>query len=188
MLFLYKRYVAKCRVRLYTSRVKIVELDRELVAPIYQQIGKLIRRRIEAGELRPGEPIPSEEKLVKEFGVARTTVRRAVAWLRDQGLVYTVPQRGTFVGDPESARAEHSDQFAYDTPPYKQIAELIKQRIERGELRPHRPIPSEAQMSQEFGVARTTARRAVAYLREQGLIYTVPQRGSYVAPPEDESD
>jgi DNA-binding GntR family transcriptional regulator len=35
------------------------------------------------------------------------------------------------------------------------------------------------------GVARTTIRRAIKRLREQGLIYTVPGRGSYVTPPEE---
>jgi DNA-binding GntR family transcriptional regulator len=35
----------------------------------------------------------------------------------------------------------------------------------------------------EFEVARTTARRAVGVLRDEGLIYTVPQRGSYVVGP-----
>lgn len=67
-------------------------------------------------------------------------------------------------------------------PPYRQIAAWVAERIESGELQPDRPIPSEKTLMQEFeGVARTTVRRAVAYLRDQGLIYTVPQRGSYVA-------
>jgi DNA-binding GntR family transcriptional regulator len=70
-------------------------------------------------------------------------------------------------------------------PVYRQIADVLAARIESGELAEHRPIPSEAAIVQEFGVARTTARHAVAHLRERGLIYTVPQRGSYVgqAPP-----
>lgn len=38
-----------------------------------------------------------------EWGVARTTARRAVALLRDRGLVETVPQRGSFVAEPEAA-------------------------------------------------------------------------------------
>lgn len=73
-----------------------------------------------------------------------------------------------------------------ETPVYQQIAAWIAARITSGELQPRRPIPSEKTLGQEFeGVARTTIRRAVAYLRDQGLIYTVPQRGSYVTPPED---
>jgi DNA-binding GntR family transcriptional regulator len=72
-----------------------------------------------------------------------------------------------------------------DVPVYQQIAHIIRQRIEAGDLQPRRRIPSEADMVQEFGVARTTARRAVAFMREQGWVYTVPQRGTFVSPPAD---
>ncbi len=67
-------------------------------------------------------------------------------------------------------------------PRYRQIAEILRRRIEQGELIPDRPIPSEVQLEQEFGVARATARKAVALLREWGLITTVPGLGSYVLP------
>jgi GntR family transcriptional regulator len=67
------------------------------------------------------------------------------------------------------------------TPVYRQIADAIAERIDRGDLQPNRPIPSETALRQEFGVARETARRAVADLRERGLVFTVPQRGTYVA-------
>lgn len=72
--------------------------------------------------------------------------------------------------------------------PYEQIAEMLAQRILSGELEPRRPIPSETtlmQMYEHERVARTTIRRAVNRLREQGLVYTVPGRGSFVTPPED---
>jgi GntR family transcriptional regulator len=65
-------------------------------------------------------------------------------------------------------------------PRYRQIAAIIAERIERGELEPDRPIPSEVQLEQEFGVARATARKAVAVLREEGLVVTVPGLGTYV--------
>jgi DNA-binding GntR family transcriptional regulator len=65
-------------------------------------------------------------------------------------------------------------------PVYQQIADVIAARIERGELQPNRRIPSETALQQEFGVARETARHAVAVLRERGLVVTVPQRGTFV--------
>jgi GntR family transcriptional regulator len=66
--------------------------------PPYRQIAAWLRSRIEAGEFRPGEdPLPSEKDLVNLFGVARDTARRAVEVLREEGLVETVPQRGTYV-------------------------------------------------------------------------------------------
>jgi GntR family transcriptional regulator len=73
--------------------------------------------------------------------------------------------------DPDSA-----------TPVYVQVAEILRARIEAGELLPDRPVPSESQLQQEFGVARGTARKGIALLREQGLVVTVRGRGSFVNP------
>jgi DNA-binding GntR family transcriptional regulator len=71
--------------------------------------------------------------------------------------------------------------------PHQQIADWIEGQIQVRGLQPHMPIPSEASIGQEFPeVARTTVRRAVAYLRNKGVIYTVAGRGSYVAPPDEE--
>lgn len=52
---------------------------------------------IETGELRPGDQLPSEAELVAEYGLARNTVRHAMKYLRDQGLVITIQGEGTFV-------------------------------------------------------------------------------------------
>lgn len=68
------------------------------------------------------------------------------------------------------------------TPVYMQVADIIAARIERGELVPNRPIPSETAMQQEFGIARGTARKAVDLLRERGLVVTVAGRGTFVRP------
>jgi DNA-binding GntR family transcriptional regulator len=65
-------------------------------------------------------------------------------------------------------------------PPYRQIAGILRRRIESGQYPPDARIPTESELMDAFEVARTTARRAIAALREEGLIYTVPQRGSYV--------
>lgn len=71
----------------------------------------------------------------------------------------------------------------YDAPqsPYRQIAAWLRGRIESGELQPGKKIPSETDLIGEFGVARTTARRAVKLLRDEGRITTTAGRGSYVA-------
>jgi len=65
-------------------------------------------------------------------------------------------------------------------PPYKQIAEIIRQRNVSGEYPEGSRIPTESEMVETWEVARTTARRAIALLREEGLVDTVPQRGTYV--------
>jgi DNA-binding GntR family transcriptional regulator len=65
--------------------------------PPYKQIAAIIRARIESGDYPKGTRIPTESEIVETWEVARTTARRAVALLRDEGLVDTVPQRGTYV-------------------------------------------------------------------------------------------
>lgn len=68
------------------------------------------------------------------------------------------------------------------TPLYVQIADHIADRIARGELLPNRLIPSENTITQEYEVARGTARKSIELLRERGLVVTVPGRGTFVAP------
>jgi GntR family transcriptional regulator len=70
--------------------------------------------------------------------------------------------------------------YRAELPPHRQIAAWLQSRIDGGELQPGQPIDSEKDLMDTFGVARTTARRAIAYLRETGAIRTVPGRGSYV--------
>ena len=82
-------------------------------------------------------------------------------------------------------------EFERDRPIWIQVAETLTESIERGQYLPRHLIPSEVQMVQEFGIARGTARKVVAYLRKQGVVYTVPQIGSFVSPakaPADEKD
>jgi GntR family transcriptional regulator len=73
--------------------------------------------------------------------------------------------------------------YRAELPPHRQIAAWVLARIASGELRPGQAIDSEKDLMDTFGVARTTARRAIAYLRETGAVRTVPGRGSYVTEP-----
>ncbi len=63
---------------------------------------------------------------------------------------------------------------------YNGIAAALRQRITSGELSPGSRLPSEHALCAEFGVARNTARRALAALETEGLITTLPGRGRVV--------
>jgi GntR family transcriptional regulator len=76
-----------------------IMVDPLSATPVYAQLVRLITERIESGELQPDRPLPSEPHLAQEYGVARGTVRHAIAILRDEGLVVTVPGRGNFVAE-----------------------------------------------------------------------------------------
>jgi DNA-binding transcriptional regulator YhcF (GntR family) len=66
-------------------------------------------------------------------------------------------------------------------PPYQQAADVIREEIKSGKLAPGDQLPSHRELQERFGVANMTARSALRVLREEGLIYTVQGRGSYVA-------
>ncbi len=67
-------------------------------------------------------------------------------------------------------------------PRYVQIADELGRRIDAGTLGNGMPLPSDAELQDEFGVARNTARQALALLRKQGRVHTVKGRGSFVRP------
>ncbi|KND43951.1 MULTISPECIES: GntR family transcriptional regulator [Streptomyces] len=64
---------------------------------VYLQVVHHIAEQIRMGRLPVGARLAAERDLAEQYGVAVNTIRRAVRELRDQGLVITVPIKGTFV-------------------------------------------------------------------------------------------
>ena len=75
------------------------EIKHNAPTPPYAQLAAILRSRVERGDWRPGEPIASELRLTEEYGVSRGTVRRAIAVLVDEGVLFVVPHRGTYVAE-----------------------------------------------------------------------------------------
>jgi GntR family transcriptional regulator len=68
--------------------------------PLYAQVEDVLAARISSGALAVGMQLPSEEELVREFDVSRTTIRTTIQNLVRQGLVEIRRGRGTFVASP----------------------------------------------------------------------------------------
>lgn len=66
---------------------------------VYAQLAARLREQILTGRLQPGQRLPSETSLQQQFGLARETVRRAVAVLRAEGLVVVRRGHGVLVKD-----------------------------------------------------------------------------------------
>jgi GntR family transcriptional regulator len=63
----------------------------------YKRLAALLRARIISGELSVGQRLPSEKDLKDQYGMARETIRKAVALLRSEGLVEVRQGHGTYV-------------------------------------------------------------------------------------------
>jgi GntR family transcriptional regulator len=68
-------------------------------------------------------------------------------------------------------------------PLYYQLAEMLRERIHSGQLRPGDQLPAERELSDQAGISRMTARQAVAYLVRQGMLEVKPGIGTFVAAP-----
>jgi len=64
--------------------------------------------------------------------------------------------------------------------PHRQIAEVIRARIRRGDWSPGERLPSIPAIAQTFGVAKQTVQRAIDQLRVEGVLITKPGSGTYV--------
>lgn len=67
--------------------------------PLYIRIKEWIAEQIREGDLQPNGLVPSERELEKLYGISRMTARHALSLLKEEGLVYRVQGRGTFVAE-----------------------------------------------------------------------------------------
>lgn len=105
---------AKCRISLYASgnlrkERKMFDIDLQSRMPIYEQLYKRVAAMTIKRELRAGDRLPSVRELAKELGVNPNTVSKAFQMLERDGLINTVPGRGSFIsGDSGEAVKEIS--------------------------------------------------------------------------------
>lgn len=87
-----------------------VAVERSEATPIHLQICARFKTAIVAGNLRPGERVPSVRSLASELGLARGTVTLAYQILAEEGYLTFRGSAGTFVDASRSARREGSPQ------------------------------------------------------------------------------
>jgi GntR family transcriptional regulator len=90
-------------------------LDELSGVPLYVQLRTMLEGKIESGELAAYAQLPTEEELARDYGIAVTTVRRALGDMVQRGLLYRKPGRGTFVRAREvPLRLRRSVSFSQD--------------------------------------------------------------------------
>ena len=66
---------------------KLKALDRNDYKPLYAQLGDNLIEYIESNGLKPGDPIPSENELIRRYGISSVTVRLAMQRLATEGII-----------------------------------------------------------------------------------------------------
>jgi len=77
------------------------KIDKNTPIPLYFQLKNLIVNDIKTGQLKPGDMLMTELKLGELFDLSRTTVRQAVMELVNEGYLYRIKGRGTFIAKPK---------------------------------------------------------------------------------------
>jgi GntR family transcriptional regulator len=121
----------------------ILQINFKSGMPIYLQIVDQVRAIAASGVLRPGEALPSIRPLAEELRVNRNTVAKAYAELESQGVIETLPGRGCFLKENQSALRkkvrrelliEHIDQVIVQAHhlqvPHDEFLELIRERLD----------------------------------------------------------
>lgn len=125
-----------------------IEIRKDSPIPLYFQLQTGIAALIESGVLRPGECLPSENVLARQYNISPMTVRQAMSELVSYGYVHRQRGRGTFVS---TRRMEHpldqlvsfsEDMRARGMSPSSQIL-LFEQIMPPGELAAHIQLPAD---------------------------------------------
>ena len=82
---------------IYGDHVERDRIDHDAGEPVWSQPAGILRGQITRGEIQPGKLLPSIGTLMQRLEVSDGTVKRAVAKLREEGLVESVPGRGVYV-------------------------------------------------------------------------------------------
>ena len=84
-------------------------IDNKSGAPIYDQIYSQIKAQIISGELQENDLLPSIRGLAKDLRISFITTKRAYDELEQEGFLYTIPGKGSFVEpkNVELLREEH---------------------------------------------------------------------------------
>lgn len=106
--------------------------------PMYQYIVNDIKRKIESGELKPHDPLPTQIDLAKEYNTSEITSRRALSDLVQEGYVYRIRGKGSFIQENLATAAgskpihtiyfAHQNQIgSFDHPFFSEMFDGIKE-------------------------------------------------------------
>lgn len=96
--------------------------------PIYEQIYRSVVSMAAAGAFQPTEPLPSVRSVAQELGVNPNTVQKAYALLERDGVIHSLPGKGSFLSDSGSAVLKKQESAL------KQLETAVRETLESGIL------------------------------------------------------
>src|SRR5690554_2568884 len=92
-----RRSPTECSERQDVRVTRPDALQRDSAVPLYVQLEEILRAKIAAGEWQTDQRVPSENELNKMYGLSRMTARAVLTNLVNDGLLFRVPGKGTFL-------------------------------------------------------------------------------------------
>jgi len=122
---------------------------RTTVQPLYLQLKRHILENIDSGKWTAADRVPSENEIVRAFGVSRMTANRALRELRDEGVLVRIAGVGSFVAE----RQAHAHPLEIGS-----IAEEIRARgsVHRTAVIARERVRAVARLAEDFRVAPGT--------------------------------
>lgn len=102
----------------------------------FEVIAETLRERIRSGGLKPGEALPTQAALMREFGASSLTVQKAMSLLKQEGWAVSRPGKGAFVahhddaadpGSPDAGTASAGATAARVEALEQELAEVVEQ-------------------------------------------------------------
>ncbi|MDX3534583.1 TetR/AcrR family transcriptional regulator C-terminal domain-containing protein [Streptomyces sp. MB09-01] len=127
--------------------------------PRYSQIVAELRRRIETGELAPGDRVPSTREITRQWGVAMATATKVLSELRREGTVRAVPGVGTVVAAPSRPASRAARPAAVARPGEPSDAPSVQAALTLGRI-----VAAAVTVADTEGLAAVSMRRVSAEL------------------------
>ena len=88
----------------------MIKLDMQSRRPIYEQLKEQILKLMMIGILTPDEKLPSVRSLARDVGINPNTVQKAYQELERDGIIYTVPGKGSFIAGSDETVKQRREQ------------------------------------------------------------------------------
>ncbi|MBR5285132.1 MAG: GntR family transcriptional regulator [Clostridia bacterium] len=110
----------------------MISLNHRDSRPIYEQIKDNYKKLILSGAILPDERLPSVRELAAQLAINPNTIQRAYRELESEGIIYTVPGKGSFVGKAKEVEEGRKQQLLSEFD--QMVAQMLLAGITREEL------------------------------------------------------